>query len=285
MVLYCTETGPLNLTFDRRAELFRITSSHQIGGFVKIKLLMSALVALSAQIANAEELKISGGAAPMGNIFRPVAEPFTQATKIKLVLSEGGPDVAWKDLEDGKIDAASAGLAFNDWLDLMKKKNIEIKDPSSYKPIIVGRDKIKVLVHKDLSVVKALSREQLKAVFTGKTKNWKEVGGPDLAIKVVFGEKIPGTNKYWQERVMEKEEFAKSVTVSDMASIIKAVGEAPGSIAIGALVGAKDSGVYAIEDIPDVSRPITIITKGAPSPTMQKLLDYIKKEGQQYIAR
>jgi phosphate transport system substrate-binding protein len=37
--------------------------------------------------------------------------------------------------------------------------------------------------------------------------------------------------------------------------------------------------------IPDIGRPITLITKGAPSEGVKKMLDYISGDGQRYIVK
>ena len=47
-----------------------------------------------------------------------------------------------------------------------------------------------------------LSKEQLKDIFTGKKTNWKDVGGKDMPIAVVYGNKIPGTNNVFMKQVM-----------------------------------------------------------------------------------
>jgi phosphate transport system substrate-binding protein len=54
-----------------------------------------------------------------------------------------------------------------------------------------------------------------------------------------------------------------------------------GAIAIGPQ-GMLDDTVKSPET-PEISRPITLITKGKPSPDVQKLIDFIKGEGQKYI--
>ncbi|MCL2790750.1 MAG: hypothetical protein FWD79_08915 [Desulfobulbus sp.] len=36
---------------------------------------------------------------------------------------------------------------------------------------------------------------------------------------------------------------------------------------------------------PEISRPITLIVKGEPSEDMQRVLDYINKDGQRYIIK
>ena len=38
-------------------------------------------------------------------------------------------------------------------------------------------------------------------------------------------------------------------------------------------------------EIPEVGRPITLITKGEPSGTLLKMLDYIRGEGQKFIMK
>lgn len=54
-----------------------------------------------------------------------------------------------------------------------------------------------------------------------------------------------------------------------------------GAIAIGPQ-GMLDDTVKSPET-PEITRPITLITKGKPSPDVQKLIDFIKGEGQKYI--
>jgi phosphate transport system substrate-binding protein len=44
-----------------------------------------------------------------------------------------------------------------------------------------------------------------------------------------------------------------------------------------------DSSVKAIKPSPEVTAPIRLVTKGAPSVSVQKLIDFIKGEGKKYI--
>ena len=71
---------------------------------------------------------------------------------------------------------------------------------------LVGKDAIAAVVNAD-NPVSGLSAEQLKGIFTGKIKNWSEVGGPDLAIKAFIVKKGSATRKvfrrsYWGKRIM-----------------------------------------------------------------------------------
>ena len=131
-----------------------------------------------------------------------------KSSGIQLSIVSSGPKIAMQDLEKGSVDAAAAGLSFDDWMALMKKEGSEVKDPSLFKQAIIGKDKIVVLVHKDNPVSK-LSKEQLKGIFTGKIGNWKEVGGKDLSIIIVWGKLIPGTNSMFVKNMLDGEQPAE----------------------------------------------------------------------------
>lgn len=138
----------------------------------------------------AGEVKVGAGQAPTQNILVPIKKHFEKATGINLVIITGSPKTALVILEKGFVEAALGGLSFEDWLQYMKQEKIEIKDSSSLQHMVVGKDKITVLIHKDNPVSK-LTKEQLKGIFTGKISNWKEVGGKDMTIDVLW------TNLFW----------------------------------------------------------------------------------------
>jgi phosphate transport system substrate-binding protein len=130
--------------------------------------------------------------------------------------------------------------------------------------------------------VKQLSKDQLKGIFTGAVKNWKEVGGPDKPVAVFLGTKIPGTQSVFQKQVMDGADYLKDAKEGTTAEDLKAkVAATAGSVCLGP-VSIVDGSVNAPE-IPEIGRPITLITKGEPSPAIVKMLDYIRGEGKKYI--
>lgn len=231
-----------------------------------------ALVVASACFA-AEEIKIGAGAAPSENILKPIKAAFESATGIKLTIISSGPKIAMVDLEKGGVDAAAAGLSYSDLTDLLKKENVELKEPAIYKNIVIGKDKIAVLLNKE-NPIAALSKEQLKGIFTGRIANWKEVGGADMPVIIIWGKLIQGTNSFFTKATLDGEPVAKDVLDATTADDIKqnivankeAVGIGPSAI-VDATVNAPA--------IPDISRPIILVTKGAPSANVQKLIEFI----------
>ncbi|HWR90180.1 MAG TPA: substrate-binding domain-containing protein [Dissulfurispiraceae bacterium] len=244
-------------------------------------MMMLVILLLMGNVAYADELRIGAGAAPTENVLKPLKEPFEKATGIKLTIISSGPKIALQDLEKGAVDAASAGLTYDDWMSLMKKEGAEVKDAGSLQRFIIGKDSIVVLVHKDNPVTK-LSKDQLKGVFNGKIQNWKEVGGRDMPIIVVWGKLIPGTNSLFQKHIMDGEAVVKDVLDATTAEDVKQnIGANPEAVGIGPK--AVVDGSVRSPETPEVSRPITLLTKGDPSANVRKLLDFIKGEGQKFV--
>ena len=233
--------------------------------------------------ALAEEVKVGAGAAPTENVFNKIKEPMEKAIGVTVVMVDNGPSQALKDLDAGSIDAAAGGVTFQDWMAMMDKEGYAIPDKAAYKSRVIGKDIVKVLTNKDVTV-KTLSKEQLAAIFTGKAKNWSEVGGPDKPIVVVLGSKIPGTQAVFQKQVLGGAEFTKDAVEGTTAPDVKAkVAATSGGVCLGPMSGIDDT--INAPEIPEIGRPITVITKGEPSGAVKKMLDFIRGEGQQYIVK
>ncbi len=252
------------------------------GRISKVKWVVAGLLAcIMAVPAWAEEVKVGAGAAPAENVFKKIKEPMEKDIGLKLVLIDSGPYEALVALDKGEVDAASGGVPFGDWLGMMEKKGYQIPDKNAYKYRVIGKDIIKVIAHKDLGV-KELSRDQLKGIFTGKIGNWKEVGGPDQAIVVVFGAEIPGTHQVFNKQVMNNEPYTKKVLEAKNAPDVKEkVKVTPGAVGLSPVTLVDDS--VGVPKIPEVGRPITLITRGEPSAVVVKMLEYLLGPGKKYV--
>jgi phosphate transport system substrate-binding protein len=86
------------------------------------------------------------------------------------------------------------------------------------------------------------------------------------------------------KKILDGEPVLKEVLETTTATEIKnIVAITPEAIGIGPL--AVVDGSVKAPKIPDISRPIILVTKGNPSAKVQKLIDFIKGEGQKYIKK
>lgn len=170
----------------------------------------------------------------------------------KIQVTGGGTGTGFAALQNQSTDLCNASRK-------IKAKEIETcikafgKRPTEYKVAIDG---LSVYVSAD-NPVKELSLEQLELIFTGKLKNWKDVGGPDAPITVYSRENSSGTYEFFKEHVLKGKDFAASAqTMPGTAAVLQAVAKDKNGIGYGGAAygaGAKhlqikvDSGSPAVD--------------------------------------
>lgn len=248
----------------------------------KLLLAVVGTVTLSAGMAVAEEIKISAGGAPADSIIKPITAPFEKATGDKINLIFGGATISFKVFDRGDSDVTFAGAAFEDLLKSLKKENYEVKDKSVYKVEIVGKSQIYIGLNKD-NPVKALTKEQLKAIYTGKAQSWKDVGGNDEPIMVIISTQNPATMAAFKKLALDGEEYLKdNLDIPTYPEISNAIASNPNAIGFGPYASMSSEGTK-LPQIPEFSRPVIAVTKGNPTPKVKRLFDFIKGEGQKYV--
>jgi phosphate transport system substrate-binding protein len=239
-------------------------------------ILMAAMLAVSVPCFP-EELKIGAGSAPVEDILKPLLRAFEKATSIQLIVVDSGPKVALTDLKRASVDAAAAGISFEEWLKLMALEGASIEEPSVFHPVSIGKDRIAVITHKD-NPVKKLSAEQLRGIFSGEIDNWKDVGGENAPIIIVWGTLTQDDNMIFKERILADRPLAADLLETTTAEEVREnVAANPTAIGIGP-AGIVDDTVAAPE-IPDLSREIILVTRANPPEAVRKLLAFIAAEG------
>jgi len=244
---------------------------------------LAALCMVQAVVvtAGADEIKIGGGGTPIDGVFKPVKSHFEKASGIAIKLNFSSATLAFKQLIAGELDGSTAGLPYQDLLVAMKSEKLEVLDPAAFQATTLGSSKIFTVVNKENPVGK-LSKDQLQGIFSGKIANWKEVGGADAPIIIVLSKINPATNAAFRKIAMADQPYPSDVLDAGrfedlrekVASTPESIGFGPGSM--------LDKSVKVV-DTPEISRPVNLITKGKPSAKLQKLIDYILGEGNQYL--
>lgn len=228
----------------------------------------------------AEELKIGGGGAAMSTIFLPVKPAFEKATGITLINLQSSPKDGLVDLAKGKVEGAVAAVSVDGMIAGAAKDGVTV-DKATLQVTEVGQNRIVLFVHPSNKVAK-LTRDQVKGIFTGAIVNWKDVGGDDRDIIVVWGKGTPGQNAQFAKEVLDGAPVAKDALESgNYAKIREAVAATPEAIGIDPF-GMSDATVKVVENDPPLTSPIILVTLGKPSAKLQKLIDYVKGEGKQY---
>lgn len=245
--------------------------------FISITILLT-LSAASA--ARADEVRIATGHTFIKKVFDPIRCAFRDKTGIDIKIIYDDPVPALAELENGKVDAAGASLTLEDWLIQAKSAGIAIKEAGAYAVYIPATEKAMIVVNA-ANRVKSLSKEQLKEIFTGRILNWKEVGGDDAPILVVWPSVSSGALIVFRSKIMDNEPTTHAVyDVESLADTPDAVAATPEAIGIVTAIKVPNG---TKEVAPAIERPLSLVYKGVPSPDLQDLLDFLQTEGKKYI--
>jgi phosphate transport system substrate-binding protein len=174
-----------------------------------------------------------------------------QQPDVKIQVSGGGTGTGFAALQNQTTDLCDASR---------RAKSPEIancikafgKRPTEYK---VALDGLSVYVNGE-NPVKELTIDQLGGIFTGKIKNWKEVGGPDAPITIYSRENSSGTYEFFKGEILKGQDFAASAqTMPGTAAILQAVSKDKGGIGYGGAgygAGAKHLAVKKDDSSPAI---------------------------------
>ncbi len=232
----------------------------------------------------AVKLKIGGGSTTINTILKPIQEPFKEKTGIELVLLPLGGKQSVFELDKGNLDAICIAHPLSELIELNKKDNVVLTNQDKFVSTVVWKEVNYVFVVNKSNPVRKLSQAQLKDIYIAKVTNWKQVGGEDLPIKVIIGKLTPGTTNVIIKNIIKDDTPIKpakeGTTDLDILKFIESNKDAIGVVAKGSI---NTPYVSIVETIPLVSEPAKIVTIGQPSVVINKLVDFIKKEGEKYI--
>ena len=263
----------------------------KIKGIAILAFLVAAL--FTVNMAWAGNIVIKGSTTVLP-IAQKVAEAYMkQNPGINISISGGGSGNGIKALIDGSTDIADSSRFIKG-----KEVKLAIKKGAYPVPFAVAYDCIVPVVHPSNPIVN-ITMAQLKDIYMGKIKNWKEIGGPDRPVVVISRDTSSGTYEVWHKKVMKKKRvYPGALLQASNGAVSQAVAKnknAIGYIGIGYL--SKDvkplmvnrivgSAATTLNGTYPISRPLFMFTPGWPQGDVLKFINFVinPNKGQKYVA-
>lgn len=185
----------------------------------------------------------------------------TKNPGVEIQVTGGGTGTGFAALQNQTTDLCNASRPIK-----AKEKETCIKAfgklPREYQ---VCMDGLAVYVHES-SPIKELTLQQVQDLFTGKLKNWNEVGGPDAPVTLYSRENSSGTYEFFKEHVLGGKDFAASAqTMPGTAAVLQSVSKDKAGIGYGGI--AYGAGAKPLK-----------IKKDAASPAIEPTLETVQNE-------
>lgn len=266
-------------------------------------LLALLVLALASALpaAAAERLRINGSTTVNPVVSRAAEVLRREEGMTILVDTQGGSSGGIAALGEGRIEVG------------MSSRPLHPADHEKYPGVRfhatrIATDALALVVSRDVwdGGVKALTREQIQAIYEGRIKNWRQVGGPDQ--RVVFFNKEPGRGTWevfvdWLYGGADEAPFVSHPEVGSNEEGRTKVGSTKGAVSqlsaawadgkrVMALGIRLDDGTVARPDekaLEDgsypLARPLLLLTDGAPPGAAAVLVDFLLSPRGQAIAR
>ena len=264
---------------------------------MKLRTLLISVIALTvcftANLVLAGNIVIKGSTTVLP-VAQKVAEIYMKNNPdVKISISGGGSGNGIKALIDGSTDIADSSR-------FIKQKEVELAVENGRYPVpfAVAYDCIVPVVHPSNNIMN-LSMTQLKDIYMGKIRNWKQIGGPDRPVVVISRDTSSGTYEVWYKKVMKKERvFPRALLQASNGAIVQAIAKnknAIGYIGLGYMTGSvKALNVNNIEGSAEttlngtypISRPLYMFTPGWPKGDTLNFINFLvhPEKGQKYVS-
>jgi phosphate transport system substrate-binding protein len=173
----------------------------------------------------------AGGSTALLNMVNDAAKAYKdKCPGANLSVNGGGSKVGLSNAESGAVTIG----------------NSDVPAASSQSDLVDHRVAVvifTIVINQKVTGVTNLTTQQIKDIYTGKTTNWKEVGGPDLPIVVVSRPSSSGTRATFKKYVLggavEKPAQANALTSDSTSLVLQDVGSTSGAIGYAALGDAS----------------------------------------------
>lgn len=210
---------------------------------------------------------------------------------VVIELSGGGSGSGIKALNEQLTQIAMSSRKIKD-------KELKAAEEKGVKPfeIPVAVDAIVPIVNPKNSL-KNLSLDDLRKIYKGEIKNWKDVGGPDAPIVLVSRDTSSGTFETWESLVMKNQRVSpRALLQSSNGTVVQTVAKNPnaiGYVGLGYLVSIiKAIEINGIKATPEtakdgkwpLSRDLYLYTNHQPQGAVKKVMDFcLSEEGRSLI--
>ncbi len=279
---------------------------------VRITVLLLFLISLGipSPPAYAERAITVNGSSTVQPIVTIAGRIFGKKEGIRIIVRGGGSSKGVRSVGKGIVDMGNAS------------RDIYPGEKKKYPDLIahtIGYDGIAIIVNRD-NPVNSLTSEQVIALYTGKIRNWKSLGGRDVRAKLIskefgrstldlfiehFNMEVKEKNGLMYYRLKEQKKYqgVGAEIIGQNSEAIVAVSKDPGAIGyvsigaaeraemkLGTIKRVKLDGIAPTkENVKNktypITRPLNVITKGQPTGKVKKFIEYLYSRSGQNIVK
>ncbi len=258
-----------------------------LAGMICCSLNLAHAAALDAFAGLKGTISIAGGTAHIPVMNKAARNIMTRYPDIRITVEGGGSGIGVQKVGEGLCDIGDTGRALT---------GAEISQ-YGLRTFPFALDGVAVVANPE-NPVNGLDTRQVNAIFSGKIRNWKAVGGRDAAIHLFSRDEASGTREVFWKKLLHKGPMSPAANIVPSNGAMKVAiaqdRDAIGFISIGhidktvkplKLNGVMPSQENARNGSYPVVRKLYMNTRGKPSRIVQAFIDYIRSPAGEAIVK
>ena len=142
----------------------------------------------------------------------------------------------------------------------------------------IARTRAALAVHPD-NPVASISADTLRRVLTGEIRNWRELGGRDLPVRVVFVRDGGGVQASIEAQVLNGGSISApdQIRVQTSAQVARIAEQEPGALGLAQLNVVRRSTAKELATDRAIEQQLSLTTLGEPTEPMRKVIETIRR--------
>ena len=231
-------------------------------------LVLVALVVGAARIntARSETLVLQGATTFVNGIAQPHASAVEAQTGHRLEIIPNKSNLGLLALFEHRADLAMISTTLELQVKLLRKSDAGLPF-ERLKAFEIARTRAALVIH-PANPIRTARLQDIGKILTGEISNWKQLGGPDLAIRVVAVREGGGVVASVEARLLGTGHISApdTIRVQVGTQIVRVVEQEPGAIGITQLAIVKSSSAVEIITDEPIEQILSLVSLGDPSP-------------------
>jgi phosphate transport system substrate-binding protein len=247
------------------------------------KLVLALIVAGSAGIgvARSDNLVLQGSTTFATGVAQPFASTVEAQTGHHLEIIPNKSNLGLLALFEHQADLAMISTTLEREMEILRRSNPDLP-LHRLKAFEIARTRAALVIHPD-NPVRTARLQDIGKILTGEISNWKQLGGPDLPIRVVAVREGGGVLASVEARLLGTAHISApdAIRVQVGTQIVRVVAQEPGAIGITQLAIVKSSS--AVEMITDepIEQVLSLVSLDEPSPAAVATIHALRRIARQ----
>ena len=249
------------------------------------KLVLAVIIAGTAGIGSAysDDLVLQGSTTFTMAVAQPYAKAVEAQTGLHLEVIPNKSSFGLLALFEHKADLAMISTTLESELEILRRSNPNLP-LQRLRAFEISRTHAAFVIHPSNSV-RHVRLQDIRKILTGEISNWRQLGGPDLPIRIVAVREGGGALASVEAKLLGGAHISANdvIRVQVGTQTVKVVAQEPGALGITLLAIVKSSSAVELVTDEQIEQVLSLVSLDDPSPSAIAVIDAFRRMAKQDI--